>query len=561
MMKMLVVCLIFAIFFTRVSSWDGPEVELPLGKVKGTWETSFDGKKFSSFEGVPYAEPPVSDLRFEEPVPIGSWHGIWPAINSYWCTQIDILSQTRSRNIIGNEDCLYLNVYIPGENINISRNYDVLVDIHGGAFMMGSPTLVNNPPYIMDTMDDMILVSINYRLNVFGFLSTEDDSIPGNNGMKDQVLALKWVKKYIGYFGGNPNSVTISGYSAGGASVHLHTLSPLSRGLFHKAHVGSGTALSPWVIREKPLEVAKKLAVATGCPSEPSQALKECLKTRPSDLLQSIIYDQLYGYDLLPFSPFAVVIEKNGTNPFLPKLPYELIVEGNITDVPMIFSVVRDDGLFPSGYFCKNPEEIENIWTDEAHYLLDYNYTLPLEQRLDVAKQIKDLYMGPDAKINETTFFNFTKIFTERIFVASTEAAAKMHSVASNSPVYFYYFNYQSTNMSSSSLFCEKGDIGGIAHAADELICIGFNYTQYMSESDREMKEWCHQMQSSFAKTGVPSFNSNVTWCPTSSSNQLTYLNITGPNDMKIQNITSLSKIDFWRGLNLAENEKDVFPN
>nr|WEM02081.1 venom carboxylesterase [Phaedon brassicae] len=553
------VCLIFVIHFSIVVSWEGPEVTVPFGKIKGTWEDSFEEKRYSAFQGIPYAKPPISNLRFEESVPIGPWDGTWPAIVSHWCAQIDVTSVIYTGEIKGNEDCLYLNIFVPGEKINRTRKYDVFVDIHGGAFMIGSASLINNPQYIMDNMDEMILVAINYRVGLFGFLSTEDDSIPGNNGMKDQVLALKWVKENIEYFGGNPDSITLSGYSAGGASVHLHTLSPMSRGLFHKAHIGSGSAFSPWVIKEKPLEFAQKLAAATGCPTEPSHLLKHCLKTRPANVLLSV-YEQFYGYGQMPFSPFAVVVEKNGTNPFLSKLPYELVKEGHMADIPLVFSVVKDEGLYPSGYYCKEPEKIENIWTDVAHYLLDYNYTLPLEERIDVARKIKDLYMGPGAKINEATFFNFTKIFSDRDFIVATEEAAKLHAAASKSPVYFYYFNYQSPNISSSALYCEEGDIGGIAHASDAINCFGFSLTKYLSKSDKDMKEKCHELYSAFAKTGVPVFDANVSWRPTS-GDELMYLNITGPDNVKMEKTKSLSHAEFWRKLGLAENEKDVFPN
>lgn len=147
--------------------------------------------------------------------------------------------------ILGTEDCLYVNIYTP----KIHAKLDVIVYIHGGAFMFGSGAIYQ-PHILLDK--NVVYVTLNYRLGplgraicnlrrerdkflwnwISGFLSTEDDVSPGNNGLKDQILALKWVKENIQYFGGNPNSITITGTSAGGASVHFHTLTKESRGIY-----------------------------------------------------------------------------------------------------------------------------------------------------------------------------------------------------------------------------------------------------------------------------------------------------------------------------------------
>ncbi|WP_278924645.1 carboxylesterase family protein, partial [Pseudophaeobacter profundi] len=112
----------------------------------------------------------------------------------------------------------------------------------------------------------MVLVSINYRCGIFGFLSLENESVPGNNGLKDQKLALQWVHDHIASFGGDPGNVTIFGESAGGASVHYHILSPLSKGLFHKAILQSGSSLCQCTFQPRPLDKALLVAKELGCP-------------------------------------------------------------------------------------------------------------------------------------------------------------------------------------------------------------------------------------------------------------------------------------------------------
>lgn len=187
-------------------------------------------------------------------------------------------------------------------------------------------------------------------VNDAGFLSTGDAAIPGNAGLKDQVLALEWVQKNIASFGGNPDSVTLTGLSAGGASVHYHYLSPRSKGLFHRGFSQSGVALMPWALQEQAYNKAKILAISMGCPISPSRNLVECLQQRP--VHQILTKTPLFfGFYFTPIAPFAPVIEKGGLNPFLTVSPYFAIVRGDVQDLPWVVSNVPDEGMFPG--LCK----------------------------------------------------------------------------------------------------------------------------------------------------------------------------------------------------------------
>ena len=216
--------------------------------------------------------------------------------------------------------------------------------------MYGSGHFYSPPTLIMDR--EVIYVTFNYRLGILGFLSTEDDVVPGNNGLKDQTLALKWIRDNIASFGGNPNSVTITGLSAGGSSVHLHYFSKLSKGLFHRGFAQSGLALNPFSIQEQPLMRAKKLADAVGCPTSTTRVMVDCLKQRPYQHL----FDKLplfFNYIFLPCAPFGPVVEKGGSNPFLDEDPYYLLKKGDVHDVPWLASMAIHEGLFPVA--CKYP--------------------------------------------------------------------------------------------------------------------------------------------------------------------------------------------------------------
>lgn len=153
-----------------------------------------------------------------------------------------------------------------------------MVWIHGGGFIWGSGSEELYGPNFLMT-EDIVFVTINYRLGMLGFLSLDDPSVgvPGNAGFKDMVLGLKWVQKNISAFGGDPNNVTIFGESAGGGAVHLLTLSPLAKGLFHKAIAQSGCALNPWVAGCKG---GYRVAQALNIQGADDKAILEHLKTK-----------------------------------------------------------------------------------------------------------------------------------------------------------------------------------------------------------------------------------------------------------------------------------------
>jgi carboxylesterase type B len=215
--------------------------------------------------------------------------------------------------------------------------------------MYGSGLMFTPAEILMDR--DVVFVTFNYRLGILGFLSTEDDVVPGNNGLKDQVMALKWIQNHIANFGGNPDSVTLTGASAGASSVHLHYFSEMSKGLFHRGFSESGVALNSFSLQEASLQKAQRLAEAVGCPSTPTRALVDCLKQRHyKQILEQL--PLFFGHLFLPFAPFAPVVEK-GSKPFLSEHPYSLLTKGQINDVPWLCSNTPNEGTFP--VLCKTP--------------------------------------------------------------------------------------------------------------------------------------------------------------------------------------------------------------
>ncbi|WP_319566896.1 carboxylesterase/lipase family protein [Cohaesibacter marisflavi] len=222
------------------SSSVAQSVSIDSGLLRGVTE---DG--VTSFKGIPFAAPPVGDLRWRAPQPVAPWGNELDASSlGKDCAQIPFGGNGETLLPNSSEDCLYLNVWRPSDTDTDAKR-PVMVWIYGGAFLVGSGA---RPSYsgVPFAKDGVILVTFNYRLGRLGYFAfpalTQEspDELKGNYAYMDQIAALKWVQRNIASFGGDPNNVTIFGESAGGVSVHTMLSSPLGRGLFHKAIIESG---------------------------------------------------------------------------------------------------------------------------------------------------------------------------------------------------------------------------------------------------------------------------------------------------------------------------------
>jgi len=237
----------------------------------------------NKFLGIPYAAPPVGDLRWTPPQRVARWHKLRDATEfANHCPQFTTPFGLESSE----EDCLYLNVYTPAKHRgwHKGRGYPVMVWFHGGAGFLGESD--DYDPTRLVENEDVVVVTINYRLGFLGFLahpalSAEADyGGSGDYGWMDQQAALEWVRRNIRHFGGDPHNVTIFGESFGGLSVHAQLASPEAAGLFHRAIVESGA----YFLHTYPLAAAEAAgtaaATAMGCPGDDA-ATAACLRSLP----------------------------------------------------------------------------------------------------------------------------------------------------------------------------------------------------------------------------------------------------------------------------------------
>ncbi|XP_031840747.1 juvenile hormone esterase [Nomia melanderi] len=533
---------------------DAPRVKTPLGSVRGYYKLSANGRQYEAYEGIPYALPPIGKLRFKPPHRLPPWIGEIQATKfGSQCLQYADLPDNVTEKVLGSEDCLYLNIYVPVHDKMTTKPLPVLFWIHGGGFTFGSG-MDYGPKFLMD--HDVVFVTFNYRLGILGFLSTEDEIVPGNMGLKDQSMALRWVSENIEWFGGDPNKLTLSGVSAGGASVHYHYLSPMSAGLFQAGISASGTAFNCWTQTENPLEKAKQLATLMGCPIGNRKEMVRCLRYRPSQALIEATREFMRFY-YNPFTPFGPVVEKFGEEPFIDRSPVEIVSSGNVQDVPWITSVTSEEGLYPIADFIAIPEALRKLdenWDLLAPIFLDYNYTLSKEKHVEVARLIRQHYLGTK-KIDETTAHAFIKMTGDRLFVVDSEKAARLQAKVNKQPVWYYYYSYRAATSLSDYLSGTKTNYG-VSHGDDVLTIID---TPFMdpttTQNDLKMQDLLINSWVSYATNHIPNMG-DVNW-PRINPNEksLQFLHIAGPDKINMDSDVNFGDKDFWNSIDFNENK------
>ncbi|XP_053384701.1 bile salt-activated lipase-like [Mercenaria mercenaria] len=295
-------------------------VETKIGAIRGYARTIDPfGKplRVRQFLGIPYAEPPVGALRFQKPVMKRRIDGVYDATNYRpVCLQFPMV--LLGKRFKQSNDCLALNIYTPG-NLRSDEKVPVMIIIHGGGFVNGASNLYSG--HITSSYGNVVVVTINYRLGLFGFLSTGDSNLPGNYGLWDQHMAVRWVHENIAAFGGYPEQVTLLGGSAGGASVILQAMYPGNKGLFKRIIPQSGSITCPWAYQHDSLQNAKRMANIVGCATDvDSSQLASCLRKIPDEAYMEAMNNPANNYRRFPLE-FVVSVDGE----FVPLSTWEML--------------------------------------------------------------------------------------------------------------------------------------------------------------------------------------------------------------------------------------------
>lgn len=406
--------------------------------------------------------------------------------------------------VVGDEDCLYLNIYTPSLPNSDGPLLPVMVFFHGGGFLFGSGTedSKHGPDYLIEK--DVVIVSLNYRLGILGFLSLDCKEAPGNMGLKDQVLALKWIQQNIKNFNGDANNVTIFGVSAGGASVEYLMISPMAKGLFHKAIAQSGSSLLHWAQNNKIKEVASKIPIIKRKMIGDTKDLLKYLKDMPcKDLIEAsmtvLALSKFRGGLNFCFVP---TIEKDGDwEPFVNKCTYDSLLHGHFTKVPYMAGFCTREGLL---LLSLDYSAIEKL-VKEKDFLSNLPFEIDETEKVEVETKLKNIYLEGESNYTEADAFAID-FFSDVDFIGGVYVSTLLVA-KHNSPVYFYEFKYDGgLNYLKRKLNIDRkgachGDEGGYLIKSQILDDVN------LSDTDKLVLDRMCQMWTNFAKYGLVVIN------------------------------------------------------
>lgn len=409
--------------------------------------------------------------------------------------------------IIGEEDCLFLNVYTL--NINPFRPLPVMFYIHGGFFVMGSGNDdFYGPDYLIN--HNIVLVTINYRLGVLGFLSANIEETAGNAGLKDQIAALKWVQKNIRNFGGDPSRVTIFGDSVGGSSVTLHMIVPAARGLFQRAISMSGVLNNDFARDYEPERRAFALGRTLGLETDDPKKLLDHLLKQPAKELFSkqpeIILLDKPQTSLLSYMYFLPVVEKqlgNGSDQYLTKSPLSLMQSSRVNKADLLIGHTALEGLGDAYAATEAFLQYYPIYK-ELLVPLKISYFRSLQTILKLGDRIKNFYFG-NKPINLKTIKELVTYSSYSHFVYDIHAYIENLHKCPSTKRYFYEFEIYSERNVYSKPAAEKFGIKNATHMDDLPYLFygsGYNITEDTNKKTFKYVKLMCTLFTNFAKYG-----------------------------------------------------------
>jgi len=499
-----------------MSHSNAPQITTTQGILAGT-ENKTIGVR--SFKGISFAAPPVGELRWQPPQPVIPWTGVSNATRfGPRAMQLPVFGDMSFRSNGMSEDCLYLNVWTPTHSV--TETLPVLLYFYGGGHIAGDGS---EPRYDGEALAQrgIIVVTANYRLNIFGFLAhpelTQESPhhASGNYGFLDQVAALQWVAQNISAFGGNPTKITIAGESAGSMSVSAMMASPLSRHIIAGAIGSSGALLS----RLGPVPLAEAEAIGTTFATTIGAPTLKALRALPAETLLTAITDTGVRY-------FPPTIDGY----FLPQ-PLPAIYEtGRQAQVPLLV-----------GW---NSEEMNSTFLMGATPPTPTNFTALVHGRYgDHAEKVLTLY---PITTEETTLQSATDLAGDLFIGYSTWKWATLHQRNSHHPVYRYYYAHPRPPMTPEMGNAVAGLAGGIlsdapanahrpppprgaVHSADIEYFMGnlaTNPVYAWTSEDHQLSELMQEYYANFVKYGDPNHADSPVWLPVTESNGVPVMHI-----------------------------------
>lgn len=437
-----------------------------------------------------------------------------------------------------------------------------MVFIHGGAFMYGSGnTDLYGPDFLMQK--NAVVVTFNYRLGAFGFLSINNERyrIPGNAGLKDQTQALVWIKENIVRFGGDPNNILLFGQSAGGNAVSRHMISPLSRNLFHKAIVMSGSDLTTrFELAEHATKdfYTKRHATLVGWDGTGglSNAVKTLRGADPLLIVQTQINlltteDKLKGIRY----PYGPVLEcSHSRDVFLSTEPRVSHLNSWSKKIPVILGSTSEEALVYYRSASVLGSDLLRSINFEYKIPRDTGRTLTASETANVSRKIKEFYFKNELASRDILLRDFIRMETDRQYVhgmCRTALARLYENGNERNPTYYYRFNWDSQNLNHHRKIEYCGtNCQGVSHAEDLSFLFRSQYVKSVdniSPEDFEKIQWMVDIFYKFAQTGNPNIGVGDQWASLNKNDvvngHFACLNIA--NELKLINLPESAAVHF----------------
>ena len=463
------------------------QVKTANGIVEGVKEKS----GIYSFKGIPFAAPPIGDLRWKEPRPVKNWNGVLKADHfGPRAMQPPIFNDMVFRSKGMSEDCLYLNVWTSAPSGKTKM--PVLVYFYGGGFVAGDGSEARYQGESM-AQKGIVSLTVNYRLGLFGLFSHPELSSEsphrssGNYGLMDQAAALKWVKQNIAAFGGDPDKITIAGESAGSISVSAQMVSPLSKDLIAGAIGESGSLLG--ALPPVPLKDGEQIGVEFA-KSVGATSLADLRKMNADTLVKAAS----------KFGPFRFAMTIDGY--FIPKDPLAIFQAGEQARIPLMVGWNSEESNY------RSVMGDEKLTKENFEKVVQRLYG---ERSADV---LKAYAVGSDADVEQVA----TDLAGDRFIGFSTWRWAELQAQTAGKPVYRYYYSHPRPPMVSEK---NKSRAKGAVHSAEIEYAMGNLSTNNVfawTEEDYNVSKIMQEYFANFIKKGDPNGTGLVKWPPTTSS-------------------------------------------
>ncbi|BES94950.1 Carboxylesterase family [Nesidiocoris tenuis] len=461
--------------WTFVDGQTPPMVATRLGKIRGVRMYADTRTPIMAFLGIPYAAPATSQNRFAPP----ERHMGWADDQPYDATKFgpaclqprQELEPTFGSTPVQDEDCLTLNIWTADITVTY-RNAPVLIFLEGEGFVSGYPGRLPGQDL---ASEGIVVVSVSYRLNVFGFLCLENQEARGNIGLLDQYLALVWVRENIEAFGGDPRSVTLMGHSAGAISIAYHMISPRTQGLFHRAIIMSGSIMSPWASSPSPSNASLEIAKSLGCLRPKTKAILTCLRSKSSEeLLRAFETQYMYGnWSQLTLPVIDDFLSED--EQYLPLSPNEAFASGNYLKIPVLTGITANDGAVVTSQWS---DMIQRGFSNMKHFYINsiipavamkYNYTLSTHYS-EIKTILQWYYIDPISSNDVMSLFSkIVDFYSDAQFKAPHDIQLKWLSNRTDplSTVYAYQFEQE------ENYLYKKLNISGGGHGEELLMLFG----------------------------------------------------------------------------------------